>query len=189
MGQVKTRIGLARELKPYLYLMNEVWYSSIPRLITILIAIGLYGVALFTIIRRPRKPTPIPSGNIAQPPFGYSGPERRIYPRAKLEIGVRYKPYGVEGGIQVFREGKARDISEGGLLLETSEKLAVSDKLEFKLKLPVMSHFMLLRGSIVWVKEVEKDKWYNYGISISEIDPNDRKQIARYVASQKIIEV
>lgn len=169
--------------------MNEAWYSSIPRLTAILIAFGLYGIALFTIIKRPRKQVPISTSNIIQPPLQYSGPEKRIYPRANLGIGIGYKPYVVKGCIQVFREGKAIDISEGGLLLETSEKLAVNDKLEFKLKLPISSHFMLLRGSIVWMKEVEKDRRYNYGISFSDIDPNDRKQIARYVASQKIMGV
>lgn len=165
--------------------MNDLWYSSIPRLLTILVAICLYGLALFTIIKRPRKPTPLPARSLGHDPFSYSGPERRIHPRAKLGVGVRYKPYGKEGGMQVFREGRARDISEGGLFLETAEKLEVNDKLEFKLKLPVISHFMLLRGSIVWAKEIEPNTWYNYGISILEIDPNDRKQIAKYVASKQ----
>lgn len=164
--------------------MNDLWYSSIPRLIAIFMAIGLYGIALFTIIRRPRKPTPLPERQTVQFPSNYSGPERRIYPRASLGIGIRYKPYGVKGSMQLFREGKVRDISEGGLLLETQEKLVVNDKLEFKLRLPVVSHFMLLRGSVVWVKEAKPNGWYSYGISISEIDPNDRKQIAKYVASQ-----
>lgn len=164
--------------------MNDLWYSSIPRLITILVAIGLYGVALFTIIRRPRKPSPLPGRRTVQFTSNYSGPERRIYPRTRLEIGIRYKLYGLKGSMQLFREGRVKDISEGGLLLETQEKLIVNDRLEFKLKLPVVSHFMLLRGSIVWVKEAEPNGWYNYGISISEIDPNDRKQIAKYVASQ-----
>lgn len=165
--------------------MNDLWYSSIPRLITIFVAICLYGLALLTIIRRPKKPVPVPDIPSGHSPFGYSGPERRIHPRAKVGIGVRYKPYGKEGGIQVFREGRVRDISEGGLFLETAEKLEVNDKLEFKLKLPVISHFMLLRGSIVWAKEIEPNTWYNYGISILEIDPNDRKQIAKYVASRQ----
>lgn len=165
--------------------MNDLWYSSIPRLVAISVAVGLYGLALFTIIRRPRKPAPLPSGSLGDSSHSYSGPERRIHPRAQLGIDVRYKPYGSEGGVQVFREGKVRDISEGGLFFETSEKFAVNDKLEFKLKLPVVSHFMLLRGNVVWVKELDPDKWYNYGISILEIDPNDRKQIAKYVASKQ----
>lgn len=167
--------------------MNDVWYSSIPRLIAILVAIGLYGVALFTIIRRPRKPTPLPEGQTGQPPFSYSGPERRIYPRAKLDVGIRYKLYTPGGGIQVFKEGRVRDISEGGLLLEALEELEVGDKLEFKLRLPGVSHFMLLRGTVVWVKEIEPNLWWHQcGISISEIDPNDRKQIAKYVAGSAL---
>lgn len=165
--------------------MNEFWYSSIPRLIAIIVATGLYGLALFTIVRRPKKPSLAPFANQIHPKHEYSGPERRIHPRARLGIGARYKPYGAGGGLQVFREGRVRDVSEGGLLLETLEKLAVNDKLEFKLKLPLLSHFMLLRGNIVWMKEIEPDIWYNYGISISDIDPNDRKQIAKYVASKE----
>lgn len=163
---------------------NE-WFSSIPRLITILMAIGLYGVALLTIIRRPRRPIPLPPNNKEKPEAKYNGPERRLYPRAKLGASIRYKPYNIEGGLQVFREGRVADISEGGLLLEAPEKLSVNDKLELKLKLPDVSHFMLLRGTVVWIKDVGPSLWlYNCGISISEIDTNDRKQIAKFVASQ-----
>lgn len=165
--------------------MNDTWYSSIPRLITIVIAICIYVIALFTITRRLKKSISIPASNSGQTPTSYNGPERRIHPRASLGIGIRYKHFKTNTGVEVFREGRARDVSEGGLHLETQEKLAVNDKLEFKLKLPRLSHFMLLCGTVVWAKEVEKDKWYNYGITISGIDPNDRKQIAKYVASQQ----
>lgn len=164
--------------------MNEVWYSSIPRVIAIIISIGLYSVALFTILRRSKKKGAAYSGSAEQFSLKYSGPERRIHPRTNLDVEVRYKLYGVKDSMQLFREGRASNISEGGLLLETAEKLEVNDKLEFKLKLPVISHFMLLRGSIVWVRETGSAGWHNYGISIFEIDPNDRKQIAKYVASQ-----
>lgn len=163
---------------------NE-WFSNIPRLITILAAICLYGVALLTIIRRHRKPSPLPKDKREEPEVKYNGPERRLYPRTKLGVSIRYKLHNPEGGLQVFREGRVTDISEGGLLLEAPEKLSVNDVLEFKLKLPEVSHSMLLHGSVVWVKEVGPNLWlYKCGISISEIDPNDRKQIAKFVASQ-----
>lgn len=164
---------------------NE-WFSSIPRLITIFVAIGLYGTALLTVIRRPRRPSPLPLGKTGQPSTSYSGPERRIYPRAKLGISIRYKLYSSSGGLQVFREAIVKDISEGGLLLEAPEKLSVNDRLELKLKLPEVSYFMLLRGTVVWIKELGPNLWlYNCGISISEIDPNDRKQIAKFVAGRQ----
>lgn len=164
--------------------MHNPWYSSIPRLIAVIISAALYITALVSITRRPKKPVAIPDSNSNGFNFGYNGPERRIYPRALLGVEIRYKLCTKEGCIQVFREGRARDISEGGIFLETSEKLSVNDALELKLKLPNMSHFMLLRGNIVWAKDLDQGLWYNYGVSISEIDPNDRKQIAKYVSNK-----
>lgn len=162
---------------------NEAWYSSIARVIAIVLAVGFYIIAMIAILRKPRKHTPPPSNGTTPSPIQYSGPERRIYPRAKLDVVVRYKLSGIKGVINVFKEGRIRDISEGGLLLiEAQDKLAADDVLEFKFKLPTADHFMLLRGNIVWVKELEPDRWYNYGISVAQIDPNDRKCIAKYVA-------
>lgn len=163
--------------------MKEAWYSSIPRLIAILVAIALYGVALFSIFRRSRRVKLRSSEDTGRSSFGYSGPERRLYPRARLDVWIRYRVYSHGSGLNIFKEGKAVDISEGGIgiLLETSEKLAVNDKLELKLKLPVTTQFMLIRGDVVWTREIVAGKWYRYGISFTEIDPNDKKMIAKYV--------
>lgn len=162
--------------------MKEAWYSSIPRLITIFIAIALYGVALFAMFRRSKRIKLRSPEEIDSPPIGYSGPERRIYPRVKVNVDVKYKIYSKKSGLHGFKEGRARNISEGGVFLETYEKLAADDRLEFKLKLPVSSQFILIRGKVVWTREVETGKWYYYGISFIEIDPNDKKLIAKYIA-------
>jgi len=162
--------------------MNKAWFVNIPRLVTIAIAIALYCVAFWAFIKK-RKVFVRPANTVVDPAsITYSGEERRIYPRARCGIEVRYKPDGVKGCINVFREGKARDIAEGGLFLESPDKFSVNDRLELKLKIPSVGHFMLMRGVVVWVKEVDPGKWFNNGISITDIDPNDRKQIAKYVA-------
>lgn len=167
--------------------MKEIWYSSIPRLITILVALSLYGVALFAIFRRRRKVKLRVSEYTDKPLLKYGGPERRVYPRARLSADIRYRRCGEESGLDVFKEGRAVDISEGGIgiLLETYEKLAVNDNLELKLRLPITSQFMLVRGNILWMKELEAGKWYRYGITFIEIDPNDKKIIAKYVSEHQ----
>lgn len=117
----------------------------------------------------------------------YIGPERRIYPRAKLDVVVRYKLSGLKGVMHVFKEGRIKDISEGGLLLvEAQEELAVDSVVELKFRLPNVDHYILLRGNIVWNKEVEPAKLYDYGVSILHIESNDRKSIAKYVAAQQV---
>ncbi len=166
-------------------MQNDVWYSSIARVIAIVVAFGLYVVALFAIFRKTKKPAQILVVDKPHPEVSYSGPERRIHPRARVDIRVRYKPHGIKGVLHVFKEARIKDISEGGfLLVEAQEKLEVNSVLEFKFRLPSMAHFILLRGDVVWVKDLEPGQWYNYGISITSIDPNDRKQIAKYVMSQ-----
>lgn len=167
-------------------MQSEVWYSSIARVIAIVVSIGLYIVAMVAFLRRSKKPAIIPSTDKPQIQTPYSGPERRIHPRATIDITVRYKPHGIKGVLHVFKEGKIKDISEGGLfLVEAQEKLEVGSVLEFKFRLPTMAHFILLRGNIVWARDLESGQWYNYGISIIAVDSNDRKQIAKYVASQQ----
>ena len=161
--------------------MNDIWFYNIPRTVIILIAAGLYIIALFAVVRRVKKSKYIPSPNSESLFADYNGPERREYPREKLGIWVRYKKHGQVKSIQIFREGRARDISEQGLLLETLEKLTVNDTLEIKLKLPESLHFMLMRGLIVRVSKLNEDKGYRYGINILEIDAEDRKKIAEYV--------
>lgn len=158
---------------------------SIPRLVTILFVIGLYGIAFISIIKKPKKSKVSSFRNIdiKKSAFDYKGPERRIYPRARLSVVVRYKVYSKKAKMNIFKEGRAIDISEGGIgiVLEINENLAVSDKLELKLKLPIASQFMLVRGKVVWNKEIEAGKWYHHGISFTQIDINDRKIIAKYV--------
>jgi c-di-GMP-binding flagellar brake protein YcgR len=167
-------------------MQSEVWYSSIARVIAIIAAIGLYGIAMLVFLRRPKKHVSIPLPDSSKVKASYSGPERRIYPRARVDVNVRYKPHGIKGVLHVFKEARLKDISEGGLLLiEIQEKIEVGSILEFKFRLPKMAHFILLRGSIVWVREVEDGQWFNYGVNITSIDPNDRKQIAKYVAGQQ----
>lgn len=177
--------------------MKTVWFSSIPRLFAICFVIFLYGMAAFSVFRKTKKNKPS-----SFPGFGkdlndsmsgsdslrsYPGPERRIYPRVKFDTYIRYKLCRSKCGFTTFKEGCAVDISEGGvgLLLETSEKMSVDDKLEMKLKLSVVSGYILIRGTIVWTKELEEDKWYRYGISFTEIDPNDKKLIAKFVVENK----
>lgn len=164
--------------------MNDFWFFNIPRMVIISIAAGLYIIALLAIIRKTKKPKRIPSHDSESLFSDYSGPERREYPREKLGIWVRYKKYGHIKAIQIFREGRASDISEQGLLMETTEELTVNDNLEFKLKLPESLHFMLLRGRIVWVNKLKEDEGYRYGIQIFEIGAEDRKKIAEYVAQR-----
>lgn len=167
---------------------NQVWYSSIARVAAIFIAAGLYGIALVAFFKRPKRNIPkLKDEDKKQMPLTYTGPERRIYQRAKLDVVVRYKLVGMKGLMHVFKEGRIKDISEGGLLLvEAQDKFEVDNSLELKFRLPSTDHFILLRGNVVWVREIESDKWYDCGISITHIEPNDRKNIAKYVAEQNI---
>jgi c-di-GMP-binding flagellar brake protein YcgR len=169
-------------------MQSEVWYSSIARVIAIVVAVGLYVVALVAFFRKTKRPAQMPVTDKMPAEVSYVGPERRIHPRARVDISVRYKPHGIKGVLHVFKEARIKDISEGGfLLVEGQEKLEVNSVMEFKFRLPSMAHFILLRGDVVWVRDLEQGQWYNYGISITAIDPNDRKQIAKYVASQHIV--
>lgn len=171
--------------------MKETVYFNIANLITILIALLLYILVLYGIIvavlRKKSKKTSLAESGDGESFLKYDGPERRLYERAKLSIDVRYRCCTKGSRVNIFKEGKAVDISEGGIgiLLETYEKLDVSDKLELKLKLPRNSQFMLIRGDIIWAKELQKERWYRYGVNFIEVDPNDKKLIAKYVEEHK----
>jgi len=172
--------------------MNSIWPSNIARLITILATISLYAIAVSSIFRFKKRNNsnlnqvhpPLSEAGEKTPVQVYTDTEKRVYPRVKLETNVRYKPYGEKGRVYIFKEGRTKNISESGMRLETYEKLALETKLEFKLRCPYTPQFVLAKGKIVWSREINKGKWYHYGISFTEISPNDKKMIADYIYSQ-----
>ena len=164
--------------------MWKVYDIPVPRLLAIIIAVFSYILAMFALVRKRKKGFSLDTHNENTKPAIFDQ-EKRIYPRVRLNIGVRYRPYGKKGQIQIFREGKGKNISEAGINVETGECFSVSDLLEMKLKLPTASQFILVRGKIVWVREITPGTYYGYGVSFTEIDPNDRKIIAKFIAENK----
>lgn len=164
--------------------MNVTWYSNIARMLSIVTAAGLFIIALSAVIRHSRRIIVDLPEDFDQP-FDYKGPERRIYPRVKVGIGVRYKLCKKEE-ISVFQEGRTKDISEGGIFLESRDKMQVGDKLELKLRLPLTAHFIIVTGKVMWSKDAQKEQCYHCGISFVDIDPNDRKLIGKYIAEQQL---
>ena len=159
----------------------------IARLVTILVAVALYIIALISIFRKPKRIKLHTFDETPKKQDDYEGPERRIFARIRLGIEIRYKIEGA--GITVFKEGRSRDFSEGGILMETHEKLPADARLGLKLKLPNKAHYTLVRGKVVWIKEVKVDEWYHCGISFIEIDSNDKKTFTKYIEEvQKIAE-
>ena len=108
------------------------------------------------------------------------GTERRRHPRAGVSTAVTYL---IDGAV-FERAGNASDIGGGGMRLGTSEDLAIGTVLLLRFLLPNGRREFLARGRIVMSFYESESKRYQHGIAFTQIDPDGRDDIVRYVASE-----
>ncbi|MDD5681047.1 MAG: PilZ domain-containing protein [Candidatus Omnitrophica bacterium] len=102
--------------------------------------------------------------------------ERRVYPRYKASLGIKYKTPATEGISWVS------DVSRGGLRLFLSDKIfEIGNVLQLEISLPGDTAPIFAKGNIAWVKNDEA------GINFNEVKQDDINRIIHYTGNREQI--
>lgn len=139
-------------------------------------SILIFALAIFLVISqyRERLPSPQLTGSVKRKTRKR---ERRIYPRYKTSLRIKYKTPSEEGISWV------KDISRGGVRVFLNDPFRVGTSLKIEVNLPHDSSPILVQGSVVWKQEVQEDA----GISFDEAEQKDINRIIRYIDNKKRI--
>jgi len=97
----------------------------------------------------------------------YNGVERRRYPRASAAFLVSYKNMYSDCD---FNLSQTVNISQGGLLLTTSEIFAKGTTLKMLTFLPFFSQRVNLSGKVVRQREIAKGLIYETGVEFTNLE-------------------
>ena len=104
----------------------------------------------------------------SKPHIGIVSFERRKYPRFNIDLPIEY--YRIDSPIS--NAGRARNISEGGLLIYFRERIEIGQGLRLKLFFTSGSdlHSMEALGEVVWVDIHMGEGWGDYKSGVRFID-------------------
>ena len=105
--------------------------------------------------------------------------EKRKTPRVPLSMEVTY-----ETGDD-FQDDFLSDISSGGLFIGTPDPLEINTKLTVCFHVPGISDSVMVKGTVVWVRNLEGGFKPGMGIRFDEMEPEDRRKLDNYLAEQK----
>ncbi|MFH1407226.1 MAG: PilZ domain-containing protein [Candidatus Omnitrophota bacterium] len=107
--------------------------------------------------------------------------EKRKYRRLPREIYVISKLY--LGGSEKEKLFLTKDISSGGVMFYSKQKLPADAKMHMKIHLPTMSKPIDVTARVVRSSEIERGPLYAIGLEFIKIGTKDKKEIARFMAS------
>ncbi len=102
-----------------------------------------------------------------------SGKEKRVHPRAPIELKVEYKK------MNTFFADYTKNISKGGTFIKTDRPLPVGTEFLFKLTLPKRDAPFELRGEVIWTNqssEMQRPDVNEMGMGIRFIFKNDAER-------------
>jgi len=108
------------------------------------------------------------------------GAERRRDPRVDVEIGLRIQ----FGDFRGFVDECCRNLSIGGMFVESAAPPKVGASVRFELSLPEPSTTLVAgKGEVVWVRReaAPPHARSGFGVRFTEIDPISRELIFRTV--------
>lgn len=115
----------------------------------------------------------------------YKGPERRRFPRIPFWYIVKYRVYDREKNtLPKILTSRSKNLSLGGMLMETSHNYPISSVLEVELDVPLDSKnhvFAKVLGSVVRSTVIEKDKAYDVALEFISIPDEYRSSILRLI--------
>lgn len=74
-------------------------------------------------------------------------PEKRVHPRAPIELKVEYKK------MNTFFADYTKNISKGGTFIKTDRPLPVGTEFIFRLTLPKRDRPFELKGTVIWTNQ------------------------------------
>ena len=104
-------------------------------------------------------------------------PERRKDPRAEVELEVHYRTG------QEFLAAYSKNISGGGLFIQSQELLSLNREVLLRFTLPGISHLFEIHGVVVWTNPPTARSPFPAGMGIKflDIDPKDKQMIADFI--------
>ncbi len=107
-------------------------------------------------------------------------PEQRKELRTEVEIEIRYRT------AQEFLSVYARNISGGGIFVQTAQLLPLNHGVRLRFTLPGISHRFDLSGIVVWSNPGSKQSSLPSGMGIKflDIDPQSRELIADFIKAK-----
>lgn len=106
--------------------------------------------------------------------MGYSGIERRKYPRAAGRFIVSYRILENNGNTDI---SQTKNLSLGGMLLTTNCQFSPGTNLALEIRLPFDPSPIMLIGKVLESKEITKDIIYDTRLIFLAIDEKHRKII------------
>lgn len=115
----------------------------------------------------------------------WDGRDRREHIRFKRDLDVTYI---VEKRTHLKANGKSVDISEGGLKLLLSEKLAKGTLMDLIIELPGSKEMIEVEGEVAWSEEAKvKDdsgkRYFHSGVKFSAIKEPSGRGLVDYINS------
>lgn len=107
-----------------------------------------------------------------------SSEEKRLHPRIPLK-GSSIHPIQVLTIPRERLKGEGKDVSFGGIGLETAKELKLGDKISFGLQLPKGRKLELIEGKVKWIKKNEKN--YTVGIQFEKLSMVDKFSLIAFL--------
>ena len=119
----------------------------------------------------------------SKPRIGIVSFERRKYPRFNIDLPIEY----YRSDSPVSNAGRARNVSEGGLLIYFPERIEIGQHLRLKLFFtsgPVLQSIEAL-GEVVWVDIHLGEGWGDYksGVKFIETSQEDMAKLRDFLKS------
>ena len=106
--------------------------------------------------------------------------KKRRFQRFALSYPVRYRLHDAPRDVD-FITSQTKDISGGGISFYTKGSFPLGTILEFEVDVPSIDHSVRALGRVMRIEEVEADQLYDVGISFSQIDDKDQKDLVEYI--------
>ncbi len=104
--------------------------------------------------------------------MGYSGKERRRHKRFPELFFVKWQSESTKT-LQVWNTAFLKNISRGGLAMQSSEAVSMGDKLRFHVTAHMETPPFSCVGQVVRVRRSTSPAGYDIGVLFTAIDPKD----------------
>lgn len=109
--------------------------------------------------------------------------EKRKHPRFNVDLPVKYSTTNL-----FFKQGRAVNASEGGLLISLADKMSIGQHLALKLFFPSRSalNFIETVVQVVWMGIHLRKDWawdYQTGVKFEDISPPDMTILKKFLMS------
>lgn len=113
--------------------------------------------------------------------------ESRKATRVRSHLNIDYQLIAKDGRLSEINNAITRDISNTGLLFESTKLLAIDNELKIGFTLPGMKNAVCVMGKIVRIEEKESDKKYYIGVRFTNIEAKDKEEVIRRIELMDIL--